>query len=77
MAGNTTGVIDPRNKFRCSVEFQRVGMVQESVQYGNISSRRRCSAKASFKDTSLWFAYFSGVKVVAFAHEKYFYFNKG
>ena len=36
MAGNTTGLIDPRKKFRCSVEFQRVGMVQESVQCGNI-----------------------------------------
>ena len=41
-------------------------MVQESVQCGNISRRRRRSAKASFKCTSLCFAYFSGVKVVIF-----------
>ena len=76
MAGNTTGVIDPRKNFRCGVEFQRVGMVKEIVQGRNISRRRRCSAKASFKCTSLCFAYFSGMKVVAFAYEKYFYFNK-
>ena len=31
-----------------------------------ISRRRRCSAKASFKCTSLCVAYFSGVKVVEF-----------
>ena len=72
MVGNAAGVIDPQKKFRCRVEFHGVGMVQESVQCGNISRRRRCSIKSSFKCTSLCCAHFSGAKVLVFAHENCF-----
>ena len=53
MAGSTTGVIDPRKKSRCSVEFQRVGMVQESMQCCNMLLRHEYMM-VSFPRVNRW-----------------------